>query len=316
MNLNLFHSFSVLAKERNMTRAANKLGITQQALSAQIARLEKHYQTQLFSRAPSFNLTYAGQRLLAFCGQLENWSSRISDELQEIRDGEREQIFIGATAKRSYTIIPQIFPLFHAEYPHVEICIVESTSQELFQNVLDRKTDFCIVVSDPNDSQIQTIPISDEQTLLFISDHALRKYCPDHYEYLVSNKDLNMPITYFANCPFILNSPGNRVREKCDALFESYNIVPNIIFSSANAMNLAAIVSTGIGATFLNSSTTPEAVHGLHRFKIQILSTPKVLKVAYLRNRHLSRATQRWIEIMTEQLPKSTVLPQGIIGLW
>ena len=195
--------------------------------------------------------------------------------------------------------------------------MVESTSPELIPNLLNEKTDFCIIVSETDNPDICSIPVSEEQSLLYISDSALSQFCPEHYEYLISNKQISIPIGYFKKCPFILNTPGNRVRKKCDDLFATNGIVPNIIFSSANAMNLAQLASQGFGATFLNSSTREESVQKLHRFKIEGLSAVQTLKVSYLRNRYLSRPARRFIEIIREELPKdTTLLQQSALEMW
>lgn len=315
MNISAYYNFEVLARDLNMTRTAQKLGITQQALSAQIARLEKHYQVQLLTREPRLELTYAGRKLLEFCKQLNTWSAQVTDELQEIRDGERGRIFIGATAKRGFSILPMLFPPFNREYPHIEVCMVEGPSPTLIQDLLEERTDFCIVVTQTGDPSICSIPLMEERTLLFISDEAMRKYCSVQYDYLLANKAHPQPIEFFKNCPFILNSTDNRVRKKCDYLFAVNNIIPNIILSSTNAMNLAEITSQGCGATFLNSSTRADSVRGLHRFLIQDLSDPQTLKISYLRQHHLSRPARRFIELARELLPQNTALPQSTIDL-
>lgn len=315
MNTNVYLYFTTLAREGNITRTAQKLGISQQALSAQVARLEKHYQVQLFTRTPKLELTYAGKRLLDHCLQFNVWNSQLEGELREIHDGERGQIFIGTTAKRGFTAVPQIFPAFHNEYPNIEVSLVEGSVSEFTQDLLSERTDFVIAISQINHPDIISLPISEERSILFVSDEVLRKYCQPQYDYLLAHKHAMIPISFFKNCPFILNSANNRVRKNCDQLFSSYNIVPNIIFSSANAMNLAQLATMGMGATILNSSTPPDTVHSLHRFLIDGLSHSEILKISYLRSHYLSRAARRFIELAQELLPKNTALPQNTIEL-
>ena len=62
MNFLNLHYFLVTAEEMSITRAAKRLFISQQALSAHISNLEKEYGVQLFDRSPAFSLTYAGKR--------------------------------------------------------------------------------------------------------------------------------------------------------------------------------------------------------------------------------------------------------------
>jgi len=299
----------MLAEDLNMTRTAQRLGISQQALSAQIANLEAHYQIRLFERKPQLALTYAGTRLLEYSKKLSEWDKQLSGELLDIRSGEKGQLRIGATAKRGFTIMPTLFPAFHKEYPFVEICMIEGTSADLVSDLLEGRTDFCIIVTEIDDPRVHSEVISEERTLLFISDDLLRTYCAKDYDDLVQNKSLFFPIDIFRNCPLILNSNNNRVRKKCDALFASCGIAPKIIFSSVNALNLAEIAMQGAGATFLNSSTRADTVRGLHRFLIRGLSDPVHLKVSYLENHYLSRAARRFIALSKELLPRCPDLP-------
>ena len=317
MDIRAYRYFEVLASDLNMTHASKKLGITQQALSSQIARLDKHYQVSLFTRTPRLKLTYAGVRLLEYSKSLNVWSAQVAEELQEIHDGERGQIFIGASAKRGSSLLPLLFPAFHAEYPNVEVCMVEGGSVDLAKDMLEERTDFCIVVTKIDDPRVRSIPIQEERTLLFISDEALMRYCPSRYEELVEHKERTFPIEYFKTCPFILNSSNNRVRKRCDKLFFNHNIVPHTIFSSTNAMNLAEVAQQGFGATFLNSSTRPSIVAGLHRFLIQDLSEPDILKISYMQGHYLSRPALRFMNLTREILPQNTALPQNSIPtLW
>ena len=248
---------------------------------------------------------------MEYSKKLSEWDEQIGDEMLDIRSGEKGQIRIGTTAKRDFTIMPTLFPAFHKEYPLVEICMLEGSLSDLVADLLEGRTDFCFIVTKIDDPRVHSEIISEDRTLLFISDDLLRMYCSKDYNYLVQNKSQFFPIEIFRNCPFILNSSNNRVRKKCDALFESSGITPRIIFSSVNALNLAEIAMQRVGATFLSSSTRADTVRGLHRFLIKGLSDPVFLKISYLKTHYLPRAARRFIEISKELLPQYTALPQS-----
>lgn len=311
MNINAYQYFTALARELNMTRTAQKLGISQQALSTQILRLETYYGVQLFERIPRLRLTYAGKLLYQYSVQVSGLSMRIKDALHEVRAGERGQIFIGTTAKRSYSILPQVFPPFHREFPGIEVCMQEASTPSLIQNMLEEKTDLTILITSINHPDVVSVPLMEERSLLMVSDEVLRQYCSAQYSYLLQNSHTLLSIRYFKDCPFILNSTENRVRKNCDFIFAANGIVPHVIFSSTNAMNLAQLASQGLGATFLNSSTRPETIQNLHCFMIEGISEPEILKISYLRTHFLSQPAQRFIEIAREHLPKTTALPQN-----
>ena len=64
MNFTSLRYFLVTAEEGNITHAANRLFISQQALSGHINKLEKELNLRLFHRTPVFSLTYAGRQLM------------------------------------------------------------------------------------------------------------------------------------------------------------------------------------------------------------------------------------------------------------
>ena len=64
MNFSSMEYFTVLAQERNFTRAAERLHITQQSLSSHIAGMEKELGSQLLVRRVPLELTYAGEVML------------------------------------------------------------------------------------------------------------------------------------------------------------------------------------------------------------------------------------------------------------
>ena len=305
MNLEDYAYFEILARTRNVTRAAEQVGLTQQALSAKISRLERYYDVKLFDRENRFALTYAGERLLEHCRMLNLWSVRLDSEMRNIACGDSDIINIGATAKRGYTMIPPVFRAFHREWPLVRVNVVESGAQELIPNILNRKTDFCFLVSKTDDPRIRTEAVFEDRLQLFISDRLLREYCGEHLGEILSHENRELPIRYFAGCPFCLQgNPANRVRLSCIRLFEQNGIIPNIIFTATNAMTLLEMVLQNVGAAFLVSSTKAISGETLHRFYIEDLSQTDYLNIAWLQGTSLSQASKRFIELTREILTK------------
>ena len=306
MNLEDYTYFELLAKTRNVTRTAEQVGLTQQALSAKISRLERYYDVKLFDRENRFSLTYAGERLLEHCRMLNLWSIGTSTEMRSIACGESDIINIGATAKRGYTLIPAVFGAFRREWPLVRVNVVESGAHELVKNLLERKSDFCFLVSKPDDANIQTETVFEDPLQLFISDSLLRTCCAEHLDEILSRKNQALPIQYFADCPFCMQgTPTNRVRLNCTRLFEQNGIIPKIVFTATNAMTLLEVAHQGICAAFLVSSTSSVSDGNLHRFFIEGLSQTDYLNIAYLQGAHLSQASRRFIELAREILPKT-----------
>ena len=79
MNFLTMEYFLAVAQEKNFTRAAARMNITQQTLSAHIGALEKELGCRLFDRTKPLRLTYAGETLLRYAGEItlggaKNWT--------------------------------------------------------------------------------------------------------------------------------------------------------------------------------------------------------------------------------------------------
>ena len=70
MNFQNLQYFLIVTEEMNVTRAAKRLHISEQALSRQIGKLEKELGAKLFERYPRFTLSPAGKRLKAAAEQI------------------------------------------------------------------------------------------------------------------------------------------------------------------------------------------------------------------------------------------------------
>ena len=83
MNFLHLKYFLLVAEELNITRAAERLYISQQSLSNHISNLEKELGVQLFTRSPKLSLTYAGNLLVETAGQIldlhDQYLSKVGD---------------------------------------------------------------------------------------------------------------------------------------------------------------------------------------------------------------------------------------------
>jgi DNA-binding transcriptional LysR family regulator len=81
MNTKNLYYFLVVAEELNMTRAAERLYISQQALSEQIRKLEDELKAELFTRGHSLSLTYAGRHMVDTATQMLSLERQIKNGL-------------------------------------------------------------------------------------------------------------------------------------------------------------------------------------------------------------------------------------------
>jgi DNA-binding transcriptional LysR family regulator len=124
LDLSLGPALDALLSERNVTRAASRLGVTQSAASHALRKLREHFDDELLVRAPSgFVLTERAERL----------ADAVRRSLEVLEDVDRQRDFDPATTRRSFTLVmadfvalvllPGLLARITAEAPGIEIVV-------------------------------------------------------------------------------------------------------------------------------------------------------------------------------------------------
>ena len=140
-DLNLLPVFQVLLEERNVTRAAGRLNLTQPAISRNLARLRQLFNDPLFTRTPKGLSPTPRAEALAL--QLQHSLQEISllIEPPQFIPGQAENIFrLATTDYGTQVLLPSVISRLRAEAPHVNLEILpwhESLLQHLDQESID-----------------------------------------------------------------------------------------------------------------------------------------------------------------------------------
>lgn len=121
MNFDNYRYFAAAAEELNFTKAARKLFMTQQALSKQIDKMEKEYNTRLFNREMPMSLTPAGECMYRHVCRILDNERQMRAELDAVLGQESRNLVVGVSYFRSSILIPRIMKEFSGLHP--EICV-------------------------------------------------------------------------------------------------------------------------------------------------------------------------------------------------
>ena len=134
----LFRSFVMVVKEGNITRAAERLHITQPTLSRQLSDLEKELNTKLFIRGKrSIVLTESGQLLMQRAQELMNLVAKTERDLLESSDTLLGTIAIGCVESEASRTLAHWIKTFRELQPNVIFDIVSGNGDDLRER-LDR----------------------------------------------------------------------------------------------------------------------------------------------------------------------------------
>jgi len=146
MNTDDYRYILTIAEEKSITRAAEKLFITQPALSQRIKYVRKELGIELFiNDKDGLHLTSDGRCFARYAQRIIQEEENMKRELQEIHNLDSGSLTIGVSQMSTSRYFKRLVSRFHTLYPNVKINIVELPSKELRRCLLNGKVDLGIL---------------------------------------------------------------------------------------------------------------------------------------------------------------------------
>lgn len=248
MELRHLRYFTAVAEELNFTRAAERLGIKQPPLSAQIRQLEKELGTQLFRRRTrGVELTDAGKLLLEEAHTILKQVERAKTGVQRRARGEAGKLIVGSAGGTYFhPLIPTIIREFRQEYPNVVLMPQASNTALLTARLRAGQIDVAFVRPPLSDSNgLATDQLVDEGTVLVVpAGHKLSNSTPT-------------PLAALANETFILYpralNPGNY--DSIIAACRRAGFSPALGPEAPQIVSVIPLVAAGLGVSIVPIST-------------------------------------------------------------
>ncbi|MBR0434866.1 MAG: LysR family transcriptional regulator [Lachnospiraceae bacterium] len=314
MNFTNLNYFLVAAEEMNITRAAHKLHISQQALSNHITKLEEEIGAPLFERTPSLTLTYAGARLVDTSTQILDMHSQFLNEEKDLSGDSKGDLTIGITYTRGQALLPLLLPQYTKEHPNVNIRIEEANSVDLEDLLAHGSVDLVLGFSPFFSPNVEVRELSSDRIFLAVPVPFMEKLFPDNTEDMRQKFLTAVDISAFKEEPFILLKKGDRIRAIIDSYFKKHRIVPHIFCESANIQTAFALAKKGLGIAvypemFLRGETTLSAVDEggtlMDYYPLGTKATTEHLAIAFNKDRYLSKAAKDFIDLAQGILSQS-----------
>lgn len=146
INLEYYKIFYYVASYKSITIAAEKLSISQPAVSQAVKHLEKDLSCTLFVRTPKgVRMTKEGEMLFSYVQR--GYETILSGEkkLLEMLNLEKGEICIGASDMTLQFYLLPYLEQFHEKYPKIRVTVTNAPTPETLKHLADGKIDFGIV---------------------------------------------------------------------------------------------------------------------------------------------------------------------------
>ncbi|WP_228551172.1 LysR family transcriptional regulator [Sporosarcina cascadiensis] len=288
-----------IAEEKSISKAAEKLYISQPSLSQCLLRVERECGTKLFNRtARGLFLTYAGNKYVETALKITNLYKNFENDLLEIDYMRKGHISIGTTVHLGSIILPIVLYEFKKKYPNIEISIKEGSSKQIEMKIKNAEVDIGLIHSPLQTNEITYLPIKKDPFLIICHKGS-------HLEELFKYKEgSNYPfieLSSLSDEKFILAHPYQRVRQISDEILSTIKIKPNIFLISRSVQTAISLVASGLGVSFV-----PESYVSLFNYQIvpnfcyidQCPNAYWTLAVAYNDENNLSGPSKEFIRLV------------------
>ncbi|MDD5800305.1 MAG: LysR family transcriptional regulator [Coriobacteriales bacterium] len=250
MNFQTMDYFVAVAEERSFTKAAQRLAVTQQTLSANIAAAERELGVKLLVRRTPLDLTYAGEEFLRYARRFQRERRTMVREFQDIAGDERGVLRIGVTSTRGHIIMPSSIAAFQRQHPGIRVVLNEGENEELVQTLCEGRLDMVVATLEDTNSQLTVHKLFREEVVLLAAQTLLDRTLGDSQESALQRAERSGDLGGMGDVPFLLvgkkDTPGTVAREA----FERSGIHPDIKVVSKNTETLVALALRGVGACF------------------------------------------------------------------
>ncbi len=250
-SLNYKHLFYfwVVAKEGSLTRAAERLGLTVQTISAQLGQLERSIGRALLApEGRRLVLTEAGRTALGYADQMFLLGEQMQEALEEAEPGRILRFTVGISDALPKLIAYRLLEAALHLPQRVRLTCYEGKFENLLADLALHKLDAVLTdrpVSPGTSLRVFSHPLGESEVVIFGTEALARRYREGF------PGSLN-------GAPMLLPTPNNALRGRLDQWFEAQGIRPEIVGEFEDGALLKTFGRSGLGLFPAASALVPD----------------------------------------------------------
>ena len=289
MELRQLEYFQMASRLKNITRAAQRLRVSQPNITVAIKKLETELDVQLFDRSQKqLTLTPEGK---VFLKRIEIALRNIDDAILEVNDYKQLQkgtIKIGIPPMMGAYLFPKVFSGFRHLHPNLDVLLYEEGSLTIREKLESDELDFGIILVPPLTPNLNVLRMSRNQLMVCVAqDSPLAKKSK------IKPEDI-------AASDLIMMKEGSYLREVVQSKLSALEISPRTVLESGQIVTIKGLVAHKVGIAFLLDFIC------LHSTDIKAIPFYEPIFVdiglAWKKEKYVSKAAQAFIDFCKQPL--------------
>lgn len=283
--------------EHSITRAAEKLFVTQSALNQQLLRLEKELGAPLFHRSKvDMRPTEIGQVYLDNAREILRIKQRTYNLINDMTDAKKGRLSIGFTPGRGSEMFTHVYPAFHQAYPNVIVEPHELSVHRQQQMISQGNLDIGFqTLSERQKTDSEYIKLGEEEIFLLVpSIH------PAVEQLKAAQPQASFPIAnlaLFQYEPFVLMYKESTIRAITDEIFRKSGFTPNVLFETASNNTVLSMIEANLCCGVVPEYYVRRLPEGISCFAFATHPSWDIV-ANYRKNGYLSEAAKYFIELV------------------
>jgi len=280
MDLTLLRSLIAVADAGTITGAANRLNVTQPALSRRIHQLEEHLGVTLLVRGrKGVTLTPLGEVVLPEARILAERYDNLRSEVAARSRLEGGTVRIGGGATAVSFVLPGAIAAYQLDHPSVRFEVKEAGSREITENVIDGRSELGVVTLPVTMREVEERPLLQDQIVLICA----------HNHPLAPAR--NIDITRLTGLGLVGFEAGSAIRQLIDNALRAAGVEMNVVMELRSIPAIVRMVMTTGNLAFV-SQMGVASESGVQAVKVRGLNIRRELPVISRRGTQLSPAAE------------------------
>lgn len=283
--------FRQVAISMNYTKAADKLGLSQPAVSIQLKQLENNLDIFLFEKiGKTLYLTPAGKELKLFCDELFVSFDNIDMTLSGLKGELAGDFCLSAVTSAKY-FTPHLLGAFHKRHPKVNFHLDIVNREQIIQRLQENKDDLVIMGLIPESMALAKHPFVENPIILIAS--------PEHP--LAHRKKI--PLSELSEHAFIHREKGSGTRKAFEEVLNNngVQVSANMTLGNSETIKQAVMADLGISVVSKHSVALELATDTLVELQVEGFPLMRTWYVVHHESKHLSPIAKAFVDFVLSE---------------